>query len=113
MKQIKDPEQVIGKVIKSINFHEDFCAIKFEDNNFIILSIDTYDNDSGNIVFSYDDFEIDPEGHNSYELFELGFITREQHLIAVENRKKIREKAIKQQELSQYLRLKIKYESSK
>lgn len=114
MIQIKDPEQVIGKVIKSINFYEDICAIKLEDNTFTIVSVDSYDDAyEAKLSLNNYDFDLVPTLFTSHYLLDLGFISEEQHLEIAKNHENSFNKTKEQEELELYQKLKLKYEPSK
>lgn len=107
MKQILIKEDLIGKTIKRTGYTDNTFAVFFDDNTFAIFRGCGWD--ERDVELMVENYNLEPDRFNCYDLKELGIITQEEYQkvwVDYKANQKIKEE---KEEKIQYEKLKLKY----
>lgn len=107
MKQIKNMEEIAGKTIARTAYSDNNLFFFFTDNTFTIARGCGWE--EKDVEISDDDYDLNPNDYNLYELFEIGILTEKEYDNLREVKVKRNQEKQMQNELAKLDELKIKY----
>ena len=107
MKQIKNMEEIAGKTIDRTAYSDNNLFFFFTDGTFTIARGCGWE--ERDVEISDDEYDLEPNNHNLYELFEIGILNEKQYENLREEKEKRNQEKQTQNELAKLDELKRKY----